>query len=133
LRDVSQAITDNLKPQIYPTIDMVSIFDKYCIRVTFEGGSQPYYAYGRAYIRVADEDKQMSPEQLESFIAKKLEKSSNWDSSPSGVDVNKINATVLEAYIGKAIAAGRQYFTARLYGQVIIWRKILKPMPKVKS
>ena len=59
LRDVSKALSDNLKPQIFPTIDMVSINDNDCIRVAFEGNTPPYYAYGRAYIRVADEDKQM--------------------------------------------------------------------------
>ena len=107
LRDVSKALSDNLKPQIFPTIDAVTIGDKDCIRVEFEGSTPPYYAYGRAYIRVADEDKQMSPEQLELFIAKKLERISNWDSTPSGAGLEEIDAAVLEAYIGKAIAAGR--------------------------
>ena len=107
LRDVSKALSDNLKPQIFPAIDMVSIYDRYCIRVAFEGSSQPYYAYGRAYIRVADEDKQMSPEQLEAFIARKLERASSWDSSPSKIGVNDIDAAVLETFIEKANAAGR--------------------------
>ena len=107
LRDVSKALSDNLKPQIFPTIDMVSIFDRYCIRIAFEGSSKPYYAYGRAYVRVADEDKQMSPEQLEAFIARKLERASSWDSSPSSIDVNDIDAAALKVYIDKAIAAGR--------------------------
>jgi ATP-dependent DNA helicase RecG len=107
LRDASKALSDNLKPQIFPTIDMVSIFDRYCIRVAFEGISQPYYAYGRAYIRVADEDKQMSPEQLEAFIARKLERASSWDSSPSRASLDDLDAAELEKYIDKAIAAGR--------------------------
>ena len=107
LRDVSKALSDNLKPQIFPTIDMVSIHDRYCIRVAFQGSTPPYYAFGRAYIRVADEDKQMSPEQLEAFIARKLELKSYWDSSPSRACVNDIDAVVLETYISKAIAAGR--------------------------
>ena len=60
LRDVSKALSDNLKPQIYPTIDAVSIDNKRCIRVAFEANNPLYYAYGRAYIRVADEDKQIT-------------------------------------------------------------------------
>lgn len=31
------------------------------------------------YIRVADEDKQMSPDELEDFIIRKREQTSNWD------------------------------------------------------
>ena len=46
LRDVSQAIADNIKPQIYPVIENVSIDNKSCIRVQFEGTEPPYFAYG---------------------------------------------------------------------------------------
>ena len=107
MRDVSKALSDNLKPQIFPTIDMVAIDDKYCVRVAFSGSQFPYYAYGRAYIRVADEDKQMSPEELELFIIKKHEQLSNWDSSPSDIDLSGIDANVLKKYIGRANEAGR--------------------------
>jgi len=107
LRDVSKALSDNLKPQIFPTIDTVSIFDRYCIRVAFEGNSSPYYAYGRAYIRVADEDKQMSTDELETFIIRRHERVSNWDSSQSKISLHDIDASELEKYIGKANSAGR--------------------------
>ena len=107
LRDVSKALSDNLRPQIFPTIDTVSIFDRYCVRVAFEGNSPPYYAYGRAYIRVADEDKQMTPDELESFIARKLERISNWDSSQSKISLHDIDVSELEKYIAKANAVGR--------------------------
>jgi len=107
LRDVSKALSDNLKPQIYPAIDEVSIDDKDCIRVIFSGDQPPYYAYGRAHIRVADEDKQMSPVELESFIIRKLEQVSNWDSSPARINIAEIDAAELEKYIGRANAAGR--------------------------
>ena len=107
LRDVSKALSDNMKPQIFPTIDAVTIEDKDCIRVAFSGNQPPYYAYGRAYIRVADEDKQMSPDELETFIIRKHERTSNWDSSPSRISITDIDAAVLEKYIGRANAAGR--------------------------
>jgi len=107
LRDVSKALSDNLKPQIFPAIDLVAIDDKYCIRVDFTGNHPPYYAYGRAYIRVADEDKQMSPDELEAFIIRKHEQISNWDSLPSRIGIDDIAISELEKYISKANAAGR--------------------------
>ena len=116
LRDVSKALSDNLKPQIYPAIDVVAIDDKDCIRVAFEGNQPPYYAYGRAYMRVADEDKQMSPDELEVFIVRKHEQISNWDSSPSRMDITDIDDAVLEKYISRANTAGRldyQYTDAK--------------------
>jgi len=49
----------------------------------------------------------LSPEQLESFIIKKHEQVSNWDSSLSRSEINDIDDAELEKYIGRANAAGR--------------------------
>ncbi len=107
LRDVSQKLTSNIKPQIYPTIEMVNIDYKDCIRVQFEGDNIPYFAYGKAYIRVADECKQISPEELESLFKKKRGIASPWDSSPSGKTVDDINTNFLRSYMKKANESGR--------------------------
>ena len=42
-----------------------TIDGKKCIRVTFSGKDTPYFAYGRAYMRVADEDRQLTARELE--------------------------------------------------------------------
>ena len=126
MRDVSKALSDNLKPQIYPTIDAVTIDDKECIRVAFTGNQPPYYAYGRAYIRVADEDKQMSPEELESFIIRKHEQISNWDSSPSRMDITGIDTAELEKYIGRANAAGRLDYPYTEAEDILIRLKLIE-------
>jgi len=97
LRDVSKALSDNLKPQIFPTIKEVKIYDKPCIYISFDGDSQPYYAYGRAYIRVADEDKQMSPSELEEFIIRKHKQVSEWDSLVSKYKYSDLTFSMLEA------------------------------------
>jgi len=106
LRDVSRAITENLKPQVYPTVESVSIHNKSCIRVQFEGYQTPYFAYGRAYIRVADESKQLSPSALEQFFQKKTI-SSSWDAASSGKDLEDINTNALRSYMKKANECGR--------------------------
>jgi ATP-dependent DNA helicase RecG len=107
LRDVSRAITDNLRPQIYPVVENVSINNKHCIRVQFEGNDPPYFAYGRAYIRVADENKQLSPEELEKFFKKKQEQLTTWDSEASGKMVDDVNTNTLRSYMKKANECGR--------------------------
>jgi ATP-dependent DNA helicase RecG len=66
LREVSQAIANHIEPNVYPEVSEAVIDDKQCICVSFSGIDAPYFAYGRAYIRVADEDKQMSKAELES-------------------------------------------------------------------
>ena len=48
IRDVTQTITDNLDPKIFPKIEHRKIEGKDCIVVEFHGIHQPYFAYGRA-------------------------------------------------------------------------------------
>ncbi len=68
LRKISQAISDKIEPKIYPRITMEDYNSVKIVRVRFEGYQTPYSAEGRYYIRVADEDKQMSQEELKRFI-----------------------------------------------------------------
>jgi ATP-dependent DNA helicase RecG len=80
--------------------------NKDCIRVVFEGDNAPYFANGRAYIRVADESKQLSPSELEKFFKGKRQ-ASPWDSSPSDETLNDINTNKLRPYMKKANETGR--------------------------
>jgi ATP-dependent DNA helicase RecG len=57
LRDVSQAIGAHVEPRIYPRIEQAQHQGKTCLRIRFTGRETPYFAYGRAYMRVADEDR----------------------------------------------------------------------------
>ncbi len=79
LRNISQIISDNIEPKIYPSISLVKSYKVDVIKVFFEGSQTPYAAEGRYYIRVADEDKQMSSEELKKFILNN--KDQRWDNS----------------------------------------------------
>ena len=68
LRDVSRAIYDNIKPQIYPAIEEAMLDGKHIIKVEFSGESAPYSAAGRYYLRTADEDREVAPEELRAFL-----------------------------------------------------------------
>ena len=73
LRDISQAIANNVKPQIIPTITLELLDDKNVIKVAVQGSEKPYSAYGKYYIRSADEDRELSPDQLRILMFKKNE------------------------------------------------------------
>lgn len=79
IRDVSKAIADNIEPKVYPTINQIEIGEKPCIKVQFKGKDAPYFAYGRAYMRVGDENRQLSVRELESLILKKNRDKFRWD------------------------------------------------------
>ena len=79
LRYVAQTISDNIEPKIFPIIENVVIEDKQCIYVKFWGKEIPYYAYGRAYIRVSDQDRQLSAKEIENLILEKNREKMRWD------------------------------------------------------
>ncbi len=68
LREISQGIANAIKPQIIPTIIMELCDDKNVIKVTVEGDEKPYSAYGKYYMRSADEDREISPQQLRGLM-----------------------------------------------------------------
>jgi ATP-dependent DNA helicase RecG len=82
LRKVSQSIAAHIEPKIYPEVSKVILDGKSCVRVTFSGGEKPYYAHGRAYMRVADEDRQLSAKEIESIILRKNRSDRGWDAEP---------------------------------------------------
>lgn len=68
MREISQGIANAIKPQIIPTIIVELCDDKNVIKVTVEGDEKPYSAYGKYYIRSADEDREITPGQLRSLM-----------------------------------------------------------------
>ena len=55
LREVIQKIKNHIEPKIYPEINKVVLDGRDCIHVKFSGEQVPYFVYGVAKIRVADE------------------------------------------------------------------------------
>jgi ATP-dependent DNA helicase RecG len=71
IREISQEISNHIEPKIYPEVNEIDIKGKKCILVEFSGNETPYFAYGRAYMRVGDEDRQLSARELEEMIIMK--------------------------------------------------------------
>ena len=73
-------------------------------------GDEPiYYAEGKAYIRVGDEDRQMSAKEIEKRIISKS--SMRWDSKPSDKKITNVNEELLKKYFSEAKNAGRISFS----------------------
>jgi ATP-dependent DNA helicase RecG len=68
LRDISQAISYHIEPKIVPTIAVEFYDNLSVIKVTFSGIEQPYSAYGKFYVRMADEDRLLSRNQLSHYF-----------------------------------------------------------------
>ena len=109
IRDVSKSIADHIEPKIYPHINRIEIDGKTCIKVRFKGNDIPYFAYGRAYIRVADEDRQLSAKELEKLILGKNKDKLRWDTEIcKEAKITDISATKVRSFLK---GAGLKYDT----------------------
>jgi len=102
LRDLSQAIAAHIEPRIYPKIAARTFQGAKCIHITFAGSDAPYFAYGRAYMRVADEDRQMSAKELEKFILAKNREGVRWDNQPGDLKLRDMDAGRVARFLEKA-------------------------------
>ncbi|MBI5529240.1 MAG: putative DNA binding domain-containing protein [Deltaproteobacteria bacterium] len=112
LRDVSRAISENIEPHVYPSVEEVRLRGKNCILVTFGGRDAPYLAYGRAYIRVADEDRQLAPAELGRMFLAWGDEASRWESQLSTKGPRDVDAKALKGFVARANRAGRIGFAS---------------------
>ena len=102
LRDVSQAISAHIEPKIFPHVTLESRGDRECIKVVYEGKEAPYFAYGRAYMRVADEDRQLSARELENLILSKNSERLRWDNKVCAVSIGDLDKAGIKRFITRA-------------------------------
>ena len=111
IRDISRQITGNIEPKIFPVIAEENINGKFCIRVSFKGTDIPYFAYGRAHLRVGDEDRKMSAKELENFIIEKNKDKVRWDSEVCpDAKLSDISPNKLKTFLK---VSGLQYWDIR--------------------
>ena len=102
LRDLSQAVGVHIEPRIYPHIQARDMAGKTCIHVRFEGRDAPYFAYGRAYMRVADEDRQLSAQELQNLILNSHRDALRWDKLPSGLELRDLDEAKIRRFVERS-------------------------------
>jgi ATP-dependent DNA helicase RecG len=107
IRDVSRVISENIEPRIYPNVEKVRLRAKTCIKVSFSGNEAPYLAFGRGYMRVGDEDRQLSARELERMFLARSREGARWEAEPSRLRLAKVNEKLLRSFVNRANAVGR--------------------------
>ena len=110
MREISQGIANAIKPQIIPTIIMELCNDKNVIKVTVEGDEKPYSAYGKYYMRSADEDREISPRQLRSLMLSIPDSIVNIESNNQELTFEQLKAL----YIGNNLTLRENTFEQNL-------------------
>lgn len=101
--DISRSISEHVEPKIFPAIHEEEIDGKRCIRVKASGNQAPYFAFGRAYMRVGDKDLLLSARELEGLFVVKNKETLRWDNKPcpnaraGDIDIGKLMAFLQKA------------------------------------
>jgi ATP-dependent DNA helicase RecG len=107
LRDVSRTLSERIEPRIYPKVQRIRLSGRDCIRVRFSGLDSPYFAFGRAYVRIGDEDRQLSARELERMFLRRNRDHAPWEAEVSGRGLSDVHSPTLRRMVKKANAAGR--------------------------
>lgn len=99
IRDISQAVAAHIQPAVYPEITTEYIDGLPCIKVACRGAEKPYMAYGRAYMRVGDEDRRLSQDELENLILFKHQNVQGWDREPAPLQKSDLSVAKLKQFV----------------------------------
>lgn len=102
LRDISQSIAAHIEPKIYPQITEEKLDGKTCIKIVFSGKEKPYFAYGRAYMRVADEDRHLTAKELENLILARNREVLRWDNEACKISIKELNERKIRTFVKRA-------------------------------
>lgn len=106
LRDVSRVVFESIKPQIYPQIQKITIDGCDIIEVKFSGKNKPYSAYGKYYLRVADESRELTPTELKEMMLSS-EYSERWEQFETEYTIKDVDEAALKDFYSRATACGR--------------------------
>ncbi|HJJ38621.1 MAG TPA: putative DNA binding domain-containing protein [Methanocorpusculum sp.] len=125
LRDISRKIYEAVRPQIFPKIETVCIDNVEVIRVTFDGKEIPYSAFGKYYMRTADEDRELSPNELRKLMVG-MEYEENWETRISEETLDDVDTATLNTFYLSATECGRLPETGSDMTQLLSRLNLLK-------
>lgn len=106
LRDVSRKVYESIKPQLIPIIDIEELEGVEIITLTFSGEDVPYSAFGKYYIRIADEDRELSPSELRKIMIRR-EYEENWENKTTAQTIDDVDEKTVKNFYDSAISCGR--------------------------
>ncbi len=125
LREVSRKIYESISPQIIPKIEKRIVDEKEIIEVNFSGFDKPYSSNGIYYIRTADEDRILSPNELRQMF--EYNKKGSWDEELTEYTIDDISFKSFEKFYKRAVSCGR------LKEEELDIEKIIKKLGLIKN
>lgn len=105
-RDISRIIYESIEPKIFPNIQMLEYEGRNYFKVDFAGNSQPYSAKGIYYMRMSDENRVLTRDELLVFIRTKYY-SDDWEQELTNYTIEDVDDESLLNFYKSAKECGR--------------------------
>ena len=106
LRDVSRKVFEAIRPQLIPVIRVETVTGTEVIVMEFSGEDVPYSAFGRYYVRTADEDRELTPSELRKIMIFR-EYTDNWENKSTVQTTDDADDKTVRTFFEMAVSCGR--------------------------
>ena len=107
LRDISRKIYEQIKPIPTISVQELSAGDKTYIEVDFHGEEIPYSVKGKYYMRVSDEDREITQSQLRDLFDSLVTSYEKWENGLTDFTIDDIDESILRKNYEDGLAAKR--------------------------
>jgi len=107
LRDISRKIYEQIKPIPNVAVQMLSANNKTYVEVDFHGEEIPYSAKGKYYLRVSDEDREITQSQLRDLFNSLPTSYEKWENELTEFTIDDVDETTLKQNYEDGVAAKR--------------------------
>ena len=101
LKDISKSISDWIDPKVYPDIQIRKMLGKDYIVVKVSGHDAVYSARGRYYLRVGEDDRKLSVDELRHLVEKKNNYAYSWGAELSDFSLSKASVETVKKFVEK--------------------------------
>lgn len=107
LSNLASKVKDSIRPNIYPTIETLTIDNKNVVKITFNGSNKPYSYKGSFYIRVEQQTLVIDHLVLREIIKSGHEYNYSWERELTDFGIDFVDENTLDAFYRQAVAIGR--------------------------
>lgn len=107
IRDITRRIYETIKPTPNIHVEICNNEKVNYIKVTFFGNEYPYSASGKYFLRVSDEDREVTPKQLKDLFIESNPTNEKWENQLTTYSLDEVDINILNKYYLEGINVKR--------------------------
>ncbi len=102
VREIARTIAGQMEPPVFPDVSIVTLDGRDCLKIVCQGQDMPYFARGRACIRVAGADRMLSIRELKNLNRTGRRHTMRWDRRQTQARLEDLDEEKIRSFAEKA-------------------------------